>query len=267
MRRQSWLYLLAAIFGFPLLWMLLTSLKTGSEIAEPLLLIPSDPQWQNYAAGAEGLHLADSLANTVVIAVLSTIGQVIASSLVAYGFARFRFPGRDGLFWLMLATMMLPPQVTMIPVFAIMRALGLVDTLSALIIPAWFGSPFFIYMFRQFFTRIPESLFEAARMDGAGPLRIWWQHLLPMSWPVVAIVASYSFLGAWNDFNGPLIYLNSPEKATLSQSLAGFTSRFGNTQANHLMAASVLTMIPCVIVFALAQRHLQAGDLGGSLKE
>src|SRR5207247_2925608 len=141
--------------------------------------------------------------------------QVISSSVVGFGFARFKFRGRSLMFMVMLSTMMLPAQVTMIPVFVLFRGLGWIDTLLPLILPAWLASPFFVFMFRQFFAQIPEELVEAARIDGANHWRVYWQLMLPLSGPVIAIVAIYTFLAAWNDFMTPLIYLNSPHNRTL----------------------------------------------------
>ena len=157
---------------------------------------------------------------------------------------------------IMLSTMMLPAQVTMIPVFTLLfRAMGWIDTFLPLIVPAWFASPFFVFMFRQFFAQIPEELMEAARIDGAGNWTIYWRLMLPLCGPVVAIVAIYTFLGTWNDFLGPLIYLNSPENRTLSLALNAFNGIFGVTDAHLLMAASVVCMLPCVILFFAAQKY------------
>jgi ABC-type glycerol-3-phosphate transport system permease component len=151
--------------------------------------------------------------------------------------------------------MMLPAQVTMIPVFVLFRSLGMIDTFWPLIIPAWLASPLFVFMFRQFFTQIPEELIEAAKIDGASNWRIYWQLMLPLSSPVIAIVAIYTFLAAWNDFLGPLIYLNSPENRTLALALNAFRGQYGVSDVHLLMAASVVCMLPCVILFFAAQRY------------
>jgi ABC-type glycerol-3-phosphate transport system permease component len=155
----------------------------------------------------------------------------------------------------MLSTMMLPAQVTMIPVFVLFRSLGMIDSFWPLILPAWLASPFFVFMFRQFFTQIPEELIEAARVDGCSNLRIYWQIMMPLSAPVIAIVGIYTFLGTWNDFLGPLIYLNTPENRTLTLALNSFKGQFGSTDQHLLMAASVVCMLPCVILFFAAQRY------------
>jgi multiple sugar transport system permease protein len=156
---------------------------------------------------------------------------------------------------IMLSTMMLPAQVTMIPVFVLFRMLHMIDTFWPLIIPAWLASPFFVFMFRQFFSQIPEELIEAARMDGANNWRIYWQIMMPLCGPVIAIVSIYTFLGAWNDFMNPLIYLNSPINRTLALALASFQGQYGITDANLLMAASVVCMAPCVILFFSLQKY------------
>jgi multiple sugar transport system permease protein len=175
--------------------------------------------------------------------------------LVGFGFARFQFRGRSLLFMLMLSTMMLPTQVTMIPVFILFRYLHLIDTFWPLIIPAWLASPFFVFMFRQFFSQIPEDLIEAARIDGASNWRIYWQLMLPLSGPVIAIVAIYTFMGTWNDFLNPLIYLNSPSKRTIALALNAFKGQYGFTDAQLMMAASVVCLLPCVILFFACQRY------------
>jgi len=248
-------------FLLPFYFLVNGSLKTNAQVEGGNFTAPpkslSDVQWSNYpdALAPDRMDFWPALSNTVVITTLCIAGQVISCSLVGFGFARFRFRGRSILFMTMLSTMMLPAQVTMIPVFILFRWLGMIDTFWPLIIPAWLASPFFVFMFRQFFAQIPEELIEAARMDGAGNLRIYWKLMLPLSGPVIAIVAIYTFLGAWNDFMGPLIYLNSEQNRTLALALNGFKGQFGNLEAHHLMAASVVCMLPCVVLFFAAQRY------------
>jgi ABC-type glycerol-3-phosphate transport system permease component len=207
-----------------------------------------------------------ALSNTVVITVLTIAGQILSCSLVGFGFARFKFRGRGILFILMISTMMLPAQVTMIPLFVLFTKLNLIDTFWPLVLPAFFASPFFVFMFRQFFSQIPEELIEAARMDGAGNWRVYWQFMLPLSGPVIAIVAIYTFLGAWNDFLGPLIYLNSPGNRTLALALNSFKGQYGTTDAHMLMAASVVCMVPCVLLFFAAQKYFVESVAGSSIK-
>jgi len=248
-------------FLVPFYFVINGSLKTEAEVAAGDFVAPprslAQIQWSNYprALSKQKMNFWPALANTVVITTLSVAGQILSCSLVGFGFARFRFRGRAILFMVMLSTMMLPAQVTMIPVFVLFRSLGMIDSFWPLIIPAWLGSPFFVFMFRQFFAQIPEELIEAARIDGAGNWRIYWQLMVPLSGPVIAIVAIYTFLGAWNDFLGPLIYLNSPENRTLALALNAFKGQYGTTDAQLLMAASVVCMLPCVILFFAAQKY------------
>lgn len=207
----------------------------------------------------------DALANSIVVTTLSVLGQVLACSLVGYAFARLRFRGREPLFVLMLSTMMLPAQVTMIPMFILFRWLGWIDTILPLVVPLFFGTPFFIFMFRQFLAQIPEALVEAARLDGAGHLAIWSRLMLPLCKPVIAITAIFTFIGTWNDFLNPLIYLHSDDQATLAVALNSFRNQYGGVGDVHLlMAASLITMIPCIVLFFVAQRQFVAGlQLGG----
>jgi len=242
----------------PFVFMLSSSLKTDPEIQHvPPSILPKTIEWHNYpdALGKEKMDLVRTLPNTVVVTVCCVLGQIISSSLVGFGFARFRFSGRNALFLLMLSTMMLPAQVTMIPLFVLFRGLGWIDTFLPLIVPSWLAGPFFVFMFRQFFAAIPEELMEAARIDGASTARIYWQIMMPLCGPVVAITAIYTFMNTWNDFLNPLIYLNSPENRTLSLALASFNGQYGVTHVNQLMAASFITMIPCLLLFAAAQRY------------
>jgi multiple sugar transport system permease protein len=242
----------------PFAWMISSSLKPEAEIRlVPPRLMPSHIEWHNYpdSLGRDKMNLAQTLPNTVVVTVCCVLGQIISSSLVGFGFARFRFRGRGPLFLIMLSTMMLPAQVTMIPMFIIFRWLGWINTFLPLIVPQWLAGPFFVFMFRQFFAQIPEELVEAARMDGASNWRIYWQIMLPLSGPVIAITAIYTFMGTWNDFMNPLIYLNSPSNNTLALALASFNGQHGVANANQLMAASFVTMIPCLLLFAAAQRY------------
>jgi multiple sugar transport system permease protein len=243
----------------PFVSMISASLKTDPEIQHvPPTIFPEHFQWHNYrdAMAPDKMDLRrTSLPNTVVITVCCVVGQIISSSLVGFGFARFRFRGKNALFLIMLSTMMLPAQVTMIPLFILFRWLGWIDTFLPLIVPAFLGGPFFIFMFRQFFAAIPEELMEAARIDGAGPLQIYWRIMLPLCGPVIAITAIYTFMNTWNDFLNPLIYLNSPQNQTLALALAAFNGQYGVTHVNQLMAASFVTMIPCLLLFAAAQRY------------
>ncbi|MDB5325614.1 MAG: carbohydrate transporter rane protein 2, family, partial [Phycisphaerales bacterium] len=252
------------------------SVKTDVEVQRGEFVTPAtDPQFHNYSDALHRLGLKTAgyviptfpaLSNTVVITVLTIAGQILSCSLVGFGFARFKFRGRDTLFILMVSTMMLPAQVTMIPLFVGFKSLGLVDTIWPLVLPAFFASPFFVFMFRQFFSQIPEELIEAARMDGATNWRVYWQFMLPLSGPVIAIVAIYTFLGSWNDFLGPLIYLNSDEHRTLALALNSFKGQYGSTDVHLLMAASVICMVPCVLLFFAAQKYFVESVAGSAIK-
>jgi len=248
-------------FLIPFYFVVNGSLKSEAQVQAGDFVTPpasaDSIRWNNYpvALGESKMSFWPALANTTVITTLCVVGQILSCSLVGFGFARFRFRGRSILFMIMLSTMMLPAQVTMIPVFVLFKTLGMIDSFWPLIIPAWLASPFFVFMFRQFFSQIPEELIEAARIDGAGNWRIYWQMMLPLSGPVIAIVAIYTFLGTWNDFLGPLIYLNSPENRTLSLALNSFKGQYGTSDAQLLMAASVVCMLPCVILFFAAQKY------------
>ncbi len=250
----------AVLFTIPFIWTLSTALKTPEEIAQdPTRLIPKDFAWDNFHKAWTALPFAKFVANTLFITVLNTIGTVFSASFVAYGFSRFRFKGRNTCFYLMLATMMLPGQVTMIPVFMIWRELGAIDTFYPLIVPAFLGGGAFnIFLLRQFLLTIPRELDEAAMLDGASYLRIWWSVLLPLSTPALATVAIFSFIGNWDNFEGPLIYLNSPEKYTVSIGLRMFQDTFG-TSLEQLMAASVIHILPTIIIFFFAQRYFLKG--------
>jgi ABC-type glycerol-3-phosphate transport system permease component len=245
-------------FVIPFYFALNASLKTSAEVAAGDFITPvREPNFSNYprSLAPDKMNFWPALANTTVITTLTVIGQIISCSLVGFGFARFSFRGKTILFIIMISTMMLPAQVTMVPVFVLFKSLGMVDTFWPLIIPAWLASPFFVFMFRQFFSQIPEELIEAARIDGCSNWRIYWQFMLPLSGPVIAIVAIYTFLGTWNDFLGPLIYLNSPENRTIALALNSFRGQYGTSDAHLLMAASVVTMLPCVILFFAMQKY------------
>jgi ABC-type glycerol-3-phosphate transport system permease component len=249
------------VFLIPFYFVINASLKSEAEVnAGHFANLPhslKDLHFSNYprALAPDKMNFWPALTNTVVITTLSVIGQVVSCSLVGFGFARFRFRGRNLLFMIMLSTLMLPAQVVMIPVFILFRTLGMIDTFWPLVIPMWLASPFFVFMFRQFFAQIPEELIEAARIDGASNWRVYWQLMLPLSGPVIAIVSIYTFLAAWNDFLNPLIYLNSPYNRTLALALNDFRGQYGVADAHLLMAAAVVCMIPCIVLFFAAQKY------------
>lgn len=203
--------------------------------------------------------------NTIIVTLLALAGGVLSSSLVAFAFARLKAPGKDALFTLMLSTIMLPAMVTMIPMFIIFKSIGWYDTLLPLIVPAWFGNAFYIFLMRQFFLTIPVELEEAARIDGCSTWRIFWQIILPLSKPVLVTVAVFSFVAHWNDFMTPLIYLNSVDLRTLALGLATFSDVWG-VDIVSLMAASTAVLLPVLIIFFLAQRYFVQGVVMTGIK-
>jgi multiple sugar transport system permease protein len=249
----------AFVFLLPFYWMVASSLKAPG--ASGVYRIPPELfawplHFENYPAALGALPIARYFANTLVVTLGCIVGQVVSASLVGYGFARLRFRGRDALFLLCLATMMLPGQVTMIPLFLLFRALGWIDTYAPLVVPSFFGgSAFFVFLFRQFFLTIPRDLEDAARIDGCGPLEIWWRVYLPLSKPVIVTTILFTFMSAWNDFLGPLVYLNSPEKRTLAVGLLAFKDQFDRVEAHLLLAVSTLMMLPCLVLFFVGQKY------------
>ena len=202
---------------------------------------------------------ATFLRNTLVVCVLGVVGAVFSNAVIAYGFARLKWRGRDAFFALTLATMMVPFPVLMVPLYGVFKDLGWVGTLLPLWATAWFGSAFNIFLMRQFFRTIPEELSEAARIDGASEWRIFWQIVLPLSRPVLAVVALFHFLYAWNDFLGPLLYLTRKPTFTLALALQNFQSQQGGVQWHHLMAASMVTVLPVIVLFFFAQKTFIRG--------
>ncbi|MBI2941849.1 MAG: carbohydrate ABC transporter permease [Chloroflexi bacterium] len=258
---------LSAIFLTPLVWMLSTALKANEQLgAWPPVWIPNPIQWDNFSRAWTSAPFGLYLQNTLTITLLALVGQVVSASAVAYGFARLRFPGRDALFVVVLATMMLPGVVTLIPTYILFKTLGWLDTFAPLIVPAYFGGgAFFIFMLRQFFKTIPMELSEAAKIDGASNFRIYVQIVLPLSKPALATVAIFSFMAHWNDFMGPLIYLNSPERYTLTLGLQRFMQVY-RTDFQQLMAISFLMTLPVITIFFLAQQYFVQGVVMSGLK-
>ncbi len=256
------------LFFTPLFWQISTSLKTSAQAqAFPPVWIPSPVQFENYAALFERFPMATYIANSVFITVAVIIGTVVSSSLAAYGFARLRMPGRDLIFLILLSTLLLPGVVLIIPQFVMFQRLQWVNTYNPLIVPSFFGSAFSIFLLRQFFLTIPRELEDAARIDGAGFLRTFVQVVLPMAWPAVIAVALYTFLGAWNDFLGPLLYLSDQEKYTLPVALRFLQGSMRTRPENHLlMAAATVSMIPCILVFVFAQRWFMQGQVFTGVK-
>ncbi len=253
---------------FPVAFMISTSLKTTDQTAAiPIIWVPIPPQWNNFVDALTTEDFALYFRNTTIITVGSLIGTVLSASLAAYGFARLRAPGRNLLFILVLSTLMLPSPVTIIPRFVLFTKLGWVNTFLPLIVPAWFGGGAFnIFLLRQFFMGVPREMDEAARIDGAGYFQIFWRILVPLSLPALGIVCIFHFFFAWNDFFEPLIYLNNNNVWTVAIGLAGFTAAYGGTAWNLLMAASLVAMLPCIVLFFVAQRYFVQGVVISGVK-
>lgn len=214
-----------------------------------------------------GMEFGRFFKNTLLIVVFTVFGATLSAALCAYGFARLRFRGREPLFVLLLATMMIPGQVTMIPVYVMFKELRWINTFLPLIVPAWFGGgAFSIFLLRQFFRSIPLEMEEAARMDGASPLATWWRIILPLSLPAMATVAIFTFMGSWNDFMGPLIYLNDTEKFTLALGLNLFKGQYGTDTPHLMMAATLIVLSPVLLLFFFAQKHFIQGIVISGVK-
>lgn len=251
----------------PLLWLISSSLKDQARIfIYPPQWIPDPMRWDNYTRVFAQIPFLRFYWNTIVVTGLAVVGQLLSASLVAFGFARLRFPGRDLLFLILLSTIMIPYHVTLIPTFVLFRILGWLDTYAPLILPYWLGGgAFYIFLLRQFYMRLPIELDDAARIDGASTLGIYWRIILPQAMPALGVVAIFTFLNHWNDFFNPLIYLNTTEKYTLALGINLFRG-YQTTQWNLLMAASVMVTAPCILLYALAQRYFIQGIVFTGLK-
>lgn len=268
------LVLLSLLFVMPLLWMISTSLKPiDLTMKNPPVWIPPKILWSNYPDAIK--YRSDELGyipflvyarNTLLVTILSVCGAVISNSLVAYSFARLKWKGRETFFAITLATMMIPFPVLMVPTFSLFKWLGWVGTFRPLWVPAFFANAFSIFLLRQFYRTIPMELSEAAKIDGASELQIFSDVIVPLSRPALMVVALFTFMGAWNDFLGPLIYLVDQNTFTLSLGLQAYQTQHGGTPWNLLMAASCLVILPVVIVFFLAQRVFIQGIATSGLK-
>jgi ABC-type glycerol-3-phosphate transport system permease component len=251
---------IAAVSLLPLAYMVSTSLKAeGLEYEVPIRWIPDPVVWRNYAEAFTSVPTLTFLRNTLVVTVLSILGELVTGSLAAYGFARLRFPGRDALFIVMLSTLMLPYFVTMIPLFVLFKTLGWTNTLLPLIVPSFFGGrPIAIFLMRQFFLTLPTELDDAAKIDGAGFFGIWWSILLPLTRPALATVAILALVYHWNDFLAPLIYLNSNDNFTLALGIRLFRDQY-RTFFNLTMAYATMMTVPILTVFFLFQKYFIRG--------
>lgn len=242
----------------PFFWMVSTSLKEpGQAFAYPPRWIPDPIVWVNYASVWKTVPFGLFFLNTLKIATLVTLGQLVTCSLGAYAFARLEFPGREKLFFAYLGTMMIPYQVTLIPLFILMRYLGWIDSHLSLIVPACF-SAFGTFLLRQFFLTIPKELEDAARIDGSSEFGIYSRIILPLAKPALATLGVFTFMWSWNDFMGPLIFINTMEKKTLTLGLASFQGMY-TTDWTLLMAASVMALLPLIVIFLFAQRYFVEG--------
>jgi multiple sugar transport system permease protein len=264
------LYVLMVLVGitflFPFVWMLSTSLKVGDQVfAQPPVWIPHPFDFGNYVTAMTAVPTFRYFLNSIIITIIPMVATVASSALVAFAFARLEWPGRTALFAVLLSTMMLPSQVTMIPLFVMFHKLGWVNTFKPMVIPSFFGNAFYIFLLRQFFMGIPKEMDEAAIMDGATPPIIWWRIILPLAGPVLAAVAVFSFIGGWNAFMEPLIYLQSADKWPLALGLIAFRQR-NVTYWEEIMAYSLIVMLPCLIVFFFSQRYFIQGITLSGLK-
>jgi len=249
----------AVMVFFPFAWTISTSLKPEQQtLAYPPTWVPDPVQWENYPNALTARPFGRYYVNTTIVTVLSVIGQVASSAVVAYGFARFRFPGRGLMFLIVLSTLMIPFHMLIIPRFILFKYLGWLDTFLPLIVPNFFGGAFSIFLLRQYFMTIPLDLDEAAKMDGASALQIFLRITLPLARPALGAVAVFEFVSTWNDFLGPLIYLSSDRNYTVSIGLAAFRNDYFT--AWHLfMAASAVAMLAPLVVFFLAQKYFISG--------
>ena len=247
------------IYGIPFLWMLRTSfMRLDKLFEEPPQWWPEPWIWQNYVDMWETGPFASWLLNSFYLVALGMLGMTLVSIFVAFGFARTNFPGRDQLFILVLATMMLPSHVTIIPRFVMFKELQLLDTIWPVAIPNLFGSPFYIFILRQFFLTLPNELDEAAEIDGANLLQVLFRIIVPLSKPAIATVAVFNFIERWNDFFEPFVFITTPERLTLAVGIRWFRTQYG-TEFQMLMAASIVSVAPIVIMFFFAQKHFVRG--------
>jgi multiple sugar transport system permease protein len=255
----------------PLAWMLLTSLKSFDEVvASPPAWLPRHPQWGNYPEALTTFDFSRYLFNSLLICVATIAGTLVSCSLAAYAFACLNARGRNVIFALLLSTMMLPAQVTIIPLFKLFASIGWVNTFYPLVVPSWFATNVFaIFLLRQFFLAVPRDYIEAARIDGASELRILWSIFVPLSKPVLLTVTVFSFIGSWNDLWGPLIYLHDDTHFTMPLGLLNFIGTSGRAQGSpwHLvMAVSTVMMLPIVVLFFLAQKRFIEGIATAGVK-
>lgn len=260
------LALVAVAMIAPFAFMLSTSFKPASELYEiPIRWLPKTFTLENYAKAITQVDLLRGTFNTLVIAIPATVGGLLTAAFAGYAFAKMKFPGRDKIFAVLLASMMLPGIITLIPQFVMFAKIGWVDTYYPLIVPGAMGAAFAIFMMRQFFVTIPDELIEAATLDGCNPFQTFTKVVFPLAGPALATLAIFGFKGAWNDYFGPLIYISSPEKFNIQQMIAATQNAYGGEPA-VLMAAATLAMLPLVVLFFFAQRYFVEGVASTGMK-
>jgi multiple sugar transport system permease protein len=260
------LIVIAAAFLTPLYWMVVTALKDRSELAAyPPTLLPVSPALSNFVDAVEFIPFGRFFVNTVTITAFTVLGAVISNLLIAYGFSHIQWPGRDFLFYVVVATIFIPFPVIIVPVFILFAKLGWIDSYLPLIVPMWLGHPLYIFLLRQYLMQIPQDLTDAARVDGAREWQVLRYIVMPVARPALAVVAIFAAVFAWNDFLGPLIYLQSEKNYTLAIGLQFYRSQY-DVQFNLLMAASTLVILPLVVIFLMFQRQFIEGATMGSLK-
>jgi len=261
--------LATAMFALlPFFWLVSTALKTQAQVyTYPPVWVPLPPQWQNFPEALTSRPFFLFFQNTLLIAVTVIVGDIFSCTLVGYGFARLRFPGRDALFVVLLATIMMPFIVRLVPLFVLFQQLGWVNSYQPLTVPAFFGNPFFIFLARQFFLTIPAELTDAARVDGANELTIWWRIMLPLSGPILAVITILAFQQVWNDFLQPLIFLSDQSMKTLALGLHSMLESGSGAQPYHrLMAVATTMTLPVVLLFVVFQRYFIQGVVMSGLK-
>lgn len=257
---------LSLLFAAPLFWAVTTSLKSPTELyLFPPKWLPSVWKFSNFADAWQAQPFTLFLKNTLIVTILSTLGQLLSCALVAFGFARFKFKGKNALFLILLATMMIPWEVTMIPQYMEFNYLGWINTLKPLIVPSWFGSAYFIFLLRQFILTLPRELDEAATIDGASSIGIFFRIIVPLMTPALILVGVFQILNCWNDYLGPLIFLNDQSKYTLTLGLSQFKGMYG-VDMQSIMAITCLISIPPLLLFFFAQKYIVGGLASTGIK-
>ncbi len=260
------LILMSAVFLIPFYWMVVTAFKSNAELAAyPPTLWPHGLQWQNFPQAVDYIPFFTFTRNTVIITALTIVGSVLANPFIAYGFSRIEWPGRDKVFYLVLATVFIPYPAIMVALFDVFARLEWVNSFKPLVVPMFLGNAFWIFLMRQFLMRLPHEISEAARIDGASELQIFWRVIMPLAVPAIGVVGVFAAIHAWNDFLGPLLYLQEESKYTLAVGLTFFRSQ-RDIQFNLLMAASTLVVLPVIVIFLLFQRAFVEGITLGSVK-